>query len=310
MNRNVDMEYRFYQIPEDEPCLALFGSKWRQIYGTEDKELHFHNYMEIGVCYEGCGEMGYGEDEYKFEAGDFTVIPKNYPHSTNSKENVVCSWEYLFIDTEKILKRIYGENHTLYTRIFNRVNAKAHLFSEDEQPEIVRKIQTILKLMHERGEFYQERAEGLVQALIFDIAGVNRREQEELIDNNGKKRILWIDKMVDHISDYYMETIKISDLEEKCHMSEAHFRRVFSKHMKMSPIEYINLVRINIACDYMRKTNDSISDIATKCGYATASTFHRNFKKITGMSAREWQKNPEVWERQLLKYKIQAKEGW
>ena len=310
MKKKSEMEYRFYQIPAEEPCLALFGEKWFQVYGSGMKDLHFHNYMEIGICYGGYGKMRFGEEVYDYNVGKFTLIPKNYPHTTNSDTDVICSWEYLFVDAERILKRIYGENHTLYARVCKRMNTKAHLINVHDQPEMAKSIQAILKLMRERGEFYQEKVEGLVQALVFEIACLNRREYEELIDNDGKKRLSWIDKTVDYISDYYMEPIKVPDLADRCHISEAHFRRLFAKHMKMSPVEYINLVRINIACDYMRKTNDTISDISVRCGYANASTFHRNFKKITGMSAREWQKNPEVWERQLLKYNIQTKEGW
>ena len=310
MKKKSEMEYRFYQIPADEPCLALFGSKWLQVYGTGNKDLHFHNYMEIGICYKGYGKMFFGEDIHEFSVGQFTLIPKNYPHTTNSNDNVIGSWEYLFIDTERIIKRIYGENHALYTRVCNRINSKAHLLNESDHKEMAKNIKAILKLMCERGEFYQEKVEGLIQALVFDIACLNKCEDEAAIGNDGKKRLSWIDRIVDYISDYYAEPIRISDLSERCHMSEVHFRRLFAKHMKMSPVEYINLVRINMACDYLKKNNDSISDIAAKCGYATASTFHRNFKKVTGSSAREWQKKPEIWERQLLNYNIQAKEGW
>ena len=310
MKEKTEMEYRFYQIPDDEPCLALFGSQWTQVYRTGLKGLHFHNYLEIGLCYEGKGEMNFGEEVYEFEVGDFTVIPKNYPHTTNSGEGTFCSWEYLFIDTERVLKHIYGENHSLYKKVCNRLNTKAELFSDYDYPEVAENIRAILRIMHERGEFYQERVAGLVQTLVFNIVCLERRKCDELIDNEDKKHLTWIEQAVDYISDYYMEPIRVSDLSDKCHMSETHFRRLFVKYMKMSPVEYINLVRVNIACDFMRKTDDSISDIANRCGYTTASTFHRNFKKITGCAAREWQKSPESWERQLLKYNIQAKEGW
>jgi len=310
MRRKSEIEYRFYQIPADEPCLALFGSKWHQVYGTGLNDLHFHNYLEIGVCYAGQGLMQYGEEVYEFAEGWFTLIPKNCPHTTESKGGLACSWEYLFIDTEQILKRIFGENHALYAKVCSRVNAKVHLLNGSDYPKIIGSIRTILNLMHDRGEFYQEKAAGLVQTLVFDIASLNAQKSEEMIVSVDQKRLAWIDRIVSYVSDYYMEPIKISDLSAECHMSEAHFRRLFAKYMKMSPVEYINLVRINIACDYMRKTNDSISDIANLCGYTTPSTFHRNFKKITGRSAKEWQKNPEIWERQLLKYNVQAKIGW
>ena len=49
--KKMKMEYRFYEVPEKCPVLALLGEKWVQNYGYQIDYLHFHNMMEIGVCY-------------------------------------------------------------------------------------------------------------------------------------------------------------------------------------------------------------------------------------------------------------------
>lgn len=46
------MEFRYYQMPAGSPILALLGQKWVQNYGNDVDYLHFHNYLEIGFCYE------------------------------------------------------------------------------------------------------------------------------------------------------------------------------------------------------------------------------------------------------------------
>jgi len=304
------LEFRYYQIPIGEPCLALLGQKWIQSYGSGIDYLHFHNYMEIGYCYDGCGELVLGKVSETFGKGKFSVIPKNYPHTTNSKLGTVSSWEYLFIDPSKVFKEMYGSSSTIGSKILRRVNAKAHLLEVDKYPEMAGKIQMIIEVMRNCEEFYLEEAKGLVQALLLEIARMNRGTEDDRIEDHGQKGFILIAKAIDYISDHYMEPLKVSELSEKCHMSEAHFRRLFSSYMKMSPMEYINSVRINIACDYMRKTNDSIFDIAHKCGFTTESTFHRNFKKVMNVSPSEWRNSPENWERQLLKFDIHTEEGW
>ena len=55
------MEFRYYQMPAGSPILALLGQKWVQNYGNDVDYLHFHNYLEIGFCYEGDGVMAFGE---------------------------------------------------------------------------------------------------------------------------------------------------------------------------------------------------------------------------------------------------------
>ena len=89
-----------------------------------------------------------------------------------------------------------------------------------------------------------------------------------------------------------------------------HFRRVFTSYMHMSPLEYINKVRIQTACEILKKTDESIADIAYKCGFTTNSTFNRNFRQLMGMSPAEWRKRPENYEQQLLKFDIHSEEGW
>ena len=78
----------------------------------------------------------------------------------------------------------------------------------------------------------------------------------------------------------------------------------------MSPVEYINLVRIRMACEYLKTTDDPVADIAHKCGFSVLSTFNRNFKEIMGVPPHVWRKRPENYEQQLLKFAVHLEEGW
>ena len=78
----------------------------------------------------------------------------------------------------------------------------------------------------------------------------------------------------------YANNIRVEELAKASHMSETHFRRVFESYMNMSPMDYINLMRVQKACDIMKKTNDSMDVVAQKVGFTTTSTFNRNFPKI------------------------------
>ncbi len=119
-----------------------------------------------------------------------------------------------------------------------------------------------------------------------------------------------ITRVQDFVSYHYMEDIKVEDLAQSCHISETHFRRVFTSYMKMSPLEYINTVRINTACELLQKTDEPVADIAHKCGFTTNSTFNRNFKHLMGVTPVEWRKRPENYEQQLLRFDIHSEKGW
>lgn len=102
------MEFRYYKMPEGSPILALLGEKWLQSYGRDVDYLHFHNFLEIGYCYGGQGDMVLGEQNLRFKGNQYSVIPRNYPHTTNSDPGTVSQWEYLFVDVENFLREHNG----------------------------------------------------------------------------------------------------------------------------------------------------------------------------------------------------------
>ena len=56
-------------VPEKCPVLALLGEKWVQNYGYQIDYLHFHNMMEIGVCYYGEGTIVLEDKEIPYDGG-------------------------------------------------------------------------------------------------------------------------------------------------------------------------------------------------------------------------------------------------
>lgn len=140
------MEFRYYQLPPGSPILALLGEKWVQNYGdrTADR-LHFHNYMELGYCYYGAGDVVLGDDTYRFSGQQFTVIPSNFPHTTNSDPGNISRWEYLFVDVEVVLDGIFPDNALRKERALQRLYEKPWFLEEAEYPKEAAKIKEILK---------------------------------------------------------------------------------------------------------------------------------------------------------------------
>src|SRR5574344_1047004 len=101
------MQFRYYDIPQKEHVLAMLGEDWIRSYGEGIGYLHFHNLCEVGICRDGFGILTLDEQNYPYEPGMISVIPRNYPHTTNSEEGTKRFWEYLFLDPEQIIRSIY-----------------------------------------------------------------------------------------------------------------------------------------------------------------------------------------------------------
>lgn len=174
------MEFRYYQMSAGSPILALLGQKWVQNYGNGVDYLHFHNYLEIGYCYGGDGHMILGEEEERFYGGIVTVIPPNYPHTTNSDIGTVSRWEYLFIDVEGFMKR-FLDSPVKAEKMIQRIYSKALFLREEEYPSISAKILKIMNIMRDGEEFYLEEAKGVLAALLVEIARLNRPSEEDRV---------------------------------------------------------------------------------------------------------------------------------
>jgi AraC-like DNA-binding protein len=238
-----------------------------------------------------------------------SIIPKNYPHTTNSEEGQKSYWEYLFIDPETILREKYPENKHYQEKLLHIINRKAYFGHAHECTQLAGIVLTIMEEMRYRKEFYVDAVKALTTALLFEIARLNSDKADDVYFSK-RAGIAQLSKALDYISTAYSDTIKIEVLADMCNMSETHFRRLFVEYMNMTPVEYINLVRVQMACENMKKTSDPMNVIAIKSGFATTTTFNRNFKRIVGVTPYRWKRNPDNYEGRLLQFHISAEKGW
>lgn len=305
------MEYRYYEIPADSQVLVLTGEEWKQNYGRDVDWLHFHNAFEIGYCYYGDGVMIFDEKHHFYRDDMFTLIPKNYPHATNSRGSNICYWEFLFFDVEKIVRDAYKDNVCLQERLIQRVNSNAHLISGKEEPQMRGLIRTIIEITRNKKEFYLEEAKGLILSLLLEIARYNKNDAQEnewttvqQDENRVQHMYHTIAPALDFIRKNYMNEIKPQELADICHVSLSHFRRIFAETLHMTPNEYMHLVRIYAACDEMQRTRDSITTIAYRVGFMSISTFNRKFQQVIGISPQQWRKKGDYEIRKLLDYDV------
>jgi len=302
------VEFRYYEIPQNEPLIALMGSKWVQLYGTDVDDLHFHNLLEIGHCYLGTGDIVFENSTQPFDAGMITSIPKNYLHTTMSDKDIISGWEYLFIDADAYLSEMYQDNQIFAQKLIKAINKKAFVIFEEDHRELSELVNIIFREMRERKVYYLESIRGLMLPMFLEIARINECSAEKIAPVIPES--IKIVPALDHVSRRYFGELKVKELAEVCFMSETHFRRTFETCMNMTPLDYINLVRIQAACDLMNKGSDSMKDISKKVGFISQTTFNRNFKKIVGVTPYKWKSHPENYEGKLINYRISAFKGW
>ena len=305
------IEFRFYEIPQGQSCLALLGEKWIMVYGKDDKCQHFHNLFEVGYCRNGYGDLILDEKTCKYQSEMLSLIPANYPHMTISKE--ANFWEYIFFDVEEVIRQLFPDKPSRQREALNIVNKRADILYEYQHPEMAELIKRVMEEMRDKNPYYVETTQNLLRAFVLMLIRLQKTMDAEKteFDEKGDKAILMnIRPALEYIDSNYSEPIKASDLASSCNMSETHFRRVFQEAINMPPMDYVNLVRIQKGCEILNKTDYSMEVVAAECGFASFSTFNRNFRKYLNTSPYQFKKNKDNYANKLLDYKINALKGW
>jgi len=91
-----------------------------------------------------------------------------------------------------------------------------------------------------------------------------------------------IKRVIEYISENISEKIEISTLAKIANWTEQHFIRVFTKHLKHTPYQYVLQQKIEKSKILLKETNISIGNIAFDLGFNSYSNFSVAFKKETG----------------------------
>lgn len=105
-----------------------------------------------------------------------------------------------------------------------------------------------------------------------------------------------IHQAVDYISEHISEEIPLEKLAAVACFSPFHFHRIFSAVLGETPRDYIERSRMERAAKLIcLNQNIAIADIASSCGFSSASSFSRAFKKHYGVAPSLYlQKHKEV----------------
>lgn len=82
----------------------------------------------------------------------------------------------------------------------------------------------------------------------------------------------------------------IRDLARRVGMSESLFARTFKRATGHSPADHLIRLRVRQAELLLRNTEASITEIALRCGFGDSNYFARQFRRVTGQTARDYRR--------------------
>jgi AraC-like DNA-binding protein len=116
-----------------------------------------------------------------------------------------------------------------------------------------------------------------------------KMQKEYLANYTDSSKHALIRPAVSYIHEHYTtEQLKITRLAEMCSISPEYFRSIFQQFYGISPVKYINQLKIEHAAELLSSGLYSVTEVATLSGYNDPSHFSREFKKTYGISPTEY----------------------
>lgn len=274
------------------------------LYDRISEKVDSDFYIGIGRCYKGLENLQRSYEEslkaIRCAEGKGIVHIMDIPNSGR------MLMEYPFSKEKQLLeKAAVGETGTclqLFTFIFDWLDSQYGSSIQEVKVRLLEIMILIQRLAWDHGiddnEFIR-RHDYMLEMLSIDESSQLRvwcKERIEYITRNicivrEKKINSLILRTKDYIDKNFDKEITLEDVSKEIKISPHYFSRLFKEEMGEGFIEYLTLIRMQKAKEFLEKGIYSIKEICYMVGYGDPNYFSRAFKKAVGVTPTEFKEN-------------------
>ena len=240
----------------------------------------FHEEIEIKYCYQGSFGVLTNSTLNYLTAGDI-VITNPYDIHSNVDLGQAGRYYMVILDLD-VFSQIEFDGEDLRRQLISGKVKFNNLVKDNVEMQAL--IKGIALESQAKKPHYKLCVQGMTQQLIALLLRQCVSVQENKTDKNHLKLKNIIVPALSKIHTDYAKELSIDELSGLCMVSKSHFCRTFKKAMGVTPVQYINSYRIDVASAMLKNTDESCGAIAGLCGFEDQSYFYRLFKLLKGVS--------------------------
>lgn len=225
-------------------------------------------------CIEGAGWCTVDGVKHLVKANQFIILPKGMPHEYGADE--ANPWTIYWIHFKGHLAADYISNEVLpvvlnpsmHSRILQRINLFEEIFSTLKMGFSRDNLRYACSMFHH-----------FLGSLCYWVQYCNAV-------NHSEKGM--IESVIHFMNEHIECKPTLADMAAFTGYSTSHFSALFCEATGMSPVAYFNQLRIRRACELLDFTDMKINQVCFKVGIEDPYYFSRLFKRIMGVSPREF----------------------
>lgn len=320
MNRIQSAEPAGVQQEEREyPYFDMYSEDGSNIafeYWADSRSvgLHRHGYYELLFVAQGSCRHLYNHSETLLIQGDAVVVAAHQPHgfSIHGTTRIYnCQFRLDALETavieelqaEDSLWEIMNGSNYEDVRIWEDLRREREKYYQDGQLpdsyELNSTKQGVIHLSPKEFSFIhtalqhaideQETPERFgpvikriyLEMILLELKKAKIRQNQKYHVCSGSNQKI-IAEVLLYIEEHLDETLDFHAIAQHYAFSLNYFRKIFKDVTGLSPVAYVNRLRIVRACEYMQKDDLTIHEAAERVGIYDLNYFSRMFKKVMG----------------------------
>lgn len=256
------------------------------IHPTEDR-LHSHTYFELVYIVNGTATHHLGDETTSLKAGDYFIIDTGSVHcyrDTKDFEIVNCLFLPEYVDRALIdcpsLSSLLS-NQILRFGVSMSIRAADKIF-RDSDGTVGRSIRTMEREYSTQQTGYAELMRcHLTQILVCAVRASEEMERTRTFHSATAT-------MVDYLRQHYTQPLSLESLSQLMGYTPQYLSNLFHKDTGVTLQHFLQLLRIEKACQLLNNRTLRMADVAQTVGYSDVKYFSRVFKRHKGVSPKEF----------------------
>lgn len=225
---------------------------------------HLHQSFEIMFVTDGTMYVTVDKNEYPLKKGDAIFVFPNQVHSLRSEKS-----EHITFVFSPLLVNAY------FVGIKDKV-PKDPVFTPDKYvTKALYSISSDSPLILKKGVLYTVCA-------AFD-------KDREYIQPSYRSHQFF--EIFSYIENNYTKECSLHEAAKQIGLNYSYISRDFKRLVGMNFNEYVNLMRLNLACHLLKNTDNSIMECSLESGFGSTHSFNRNFKAQYGVTPYKYRKS-------------------
>ncbi len=265
------------------------------VHGLDDS-IHWHRYMQIGLCLNGKGKFFFSDKVYEAEKDDIFISNNFESHVAVTDPNKAMDYLFVVFLPEVIAYpgcRQFDFQY-LYPYWYNPKTFDNKISRDSELAERLKETMLVMeKIFIEKETDYQHELDACLRLLLTMLIKHYKKEYNDYFSFDSNKHNK-LQEAMNYINAHYLEKISLEDIAAKFYMSTSRFRHLFKETLNMGFKEYVTYLRLSEAKRLLIYSDTSIKEIAALCGFSNLNQFYKVFNKYVYMMPAEYRKNQKV----------------